>query len=327
MAQVTSQPGRNASKARIIAAIPCFNEERFIGSVVLQAKKYVDKVLVIDDGSSDATAEVARSAGAVVYRHDCNRGKGAAIRTAFLKAREEEADVLVLIDGDGQHDPREISRLAQPVVEGLADMVVGSRFMGGGNRPPFYRRLGQRVLTFVSNAGSRTAITDSQSGFRAFSSKALRSMKLVENGFAVDSEIQFAVRQSNLSVLEVPIQALYPGRAKRNPLVHGINVLGRVLVLVSLRQPFVLFGIPGVACLTGGLVLGIRVLDIYARNTELAIGSLLAAIGLCLVGVLALFTALMLQSMKELMRREWEAIEKTGAAASDFEDDGTGSRP
>jgi len=312
--ELDNQSKQGTRKPRIIAAIPSYNEERFIGSVVLQTRKYVDKVLVIDDGSSDATADVASAAGATVYKHDCNRGKGAAIRTAFMKAREEEADVLVLIDGDGQHNPREITLLAQPVIEGRADVVVGSRFLGGNTRPPFYRRLGQRFLTLVSNAGSRTAITDSQSGFRAFSSRALRSLRLSENGFAVDSEIQFALRQSDLSVMEVPIQALYPEKAKRNPVVHGVNVLGRLLVLVSLRQPFVLFGIPGVACLGGGLALGIRVLDLYAKHTELAVGSLLAAIGLCLVGILALFAALMLQSMKELMRREWEVMEKTGVS-------------
>ncbi len=298
-------------KPRIIAAIPCFNEERFIGSVILKAKKHVDRVLVIDDGSSDASAEVAGEAGAIVYRHDCNKGYGAAVRTALQKGREQNADILVIIDGDGQHDPADISRLAKPILTGEAEVVIGSRFLGEGQRSPFYRRLGQRVLTAVTNVGSGHKLSDSQSGFRAYSSKALRELNLSENGMSVSSEIQFAISKAGLKVAEVPISVSYVGKAKRNPVGHGMNVLSRVLVLMSLRQPLLLFGIPGIVLLIGGLALGIRVLDIYSKSSTLAIGTFLTAMLLCLTGVLALFAALMLQSMKELMRREWDRFERT----------------
>jgi hypothetical protein len=312
-------------KPRIIAAIPCFNEERFIGSVVLKTKKYVDKVLVIDDGSSDATAEVAGEAGSVVLRHDCNLGKGAALRTALRRGREEGADILVILDGDGQHDPRDIPRLVQPLLDGGADVVVGSRFIGAAGKPPFYRRLGQHILTSVSNLGSGSRATDSQSGFRAFSSKALQSLKLTENGFAVDSEIQFAMSKGGLRVAEVPIAASYLDRAKRNPFGHALAVLSRILVLISLRQPLILFGVPGVALLAGGLGLGIWVVDIYSRTSQLALGTALGMILLSLSGVLALFAALMLQSMKELMRREWERLEKDETPFHESQQDGRGS--
>ena len=293
-------------KPRIIAAIPCFNEERFIGSVVLKTKKYVDKVLVIDDGSADASAEVASEAGAVVYRHERNKGYGAAVRTALQKGREQNADILVVIDGDGQHDPGDISRLVRPILSDEADVVTGSRFLGEGQRPPFYRRLGQRFLTVVTNVGSGQKLSDSQSGFRAYSSRALRELNVVENGMSVSSEIQFAINKAGLRVAEVPIQVSYAEKAKRSALGHGMNVLTRVLVLISLRQPLVLFGVPGLLLVVGGVALGVRVLDIYGRNSQLAIGNFLGAILLCLTGVLALFAALMLQSMKELMRRGWE---------------------
>lgn len=311
----------------VIAAIPCFNEERFIGSVVLKTRKYADKVLVIDDGSSDATAEVAAEAGGVVLPHDCNKGKGAALQTALRQARDEKADVLVVLDGDGQHDPRDIPRLIAPIVDGQADVVVGSRFVSASGKPPAYRRVGQRILTTLSNLGSGSTMTDSQSGFRAFSAKAIQSLKLTESGFAVESEIQFAASKSGLRVSEVPISVSYMDRAKRSPIGHGINVLSRVLVLFTLRQPLVLFGVPGLLFVGGGIGLGVRVLDIYSRNSELAIGSLLAAILLSLVGILALFAALMLQSMKELMRSEWEAIERTGPSITVFRNDGTRGAP
>ena len=311
----TSENGER--KPQVIVAIPCFNEERFIGSVVLKARKYADKVLVIDDGSADASAEVARDAGATVYRHDCNKGYGAAVGTAFQKGREQKADILVILDADGQHDPKYVPILAKPILDGQADVVVGSRFLGEAQRVPFYRRLGQRALTALTNLGSGHKLSDSQSGFRAYSSEALKLLNLSETGMSVSSEIQFAIAKSGLKVAEVPIAVSYMDKAKRNPLGHGINVLSRVLVLISLRQPLVLFGVPGIMLLSGGLALGARVLNIYSRTSQFAIGNALGAILLCMAGILALFAALMLQSMKELMRREWERFEKTEASTYD----------
>jgi glycosyltransferase involved in cell wall biosynthesis len=291
--------------SKIIAVIPCFNEERCIGSVVLKTKKFVSSVIVIDDGSTDATAEVAEAAGASVHQHDRNRGYGAAIRSALEKGKQLGADVLVIVDGDGQHDPKDIPKLVKPLIDGEADVVIGSRFLGQGKKPPFYRRVGQRVLTTVTNVGSGQKVSDSQSGFRAYSSKALNALNLAEDGMSVSSEMQFAIGRSGLKVAEVPIDvAYYTDKAKRNLLGHGAEVLSRVLVLFSLRQPLLLFGVPGLALLVGGLVLGARVLALYGNTHELAVGNALITILLCLAGLLALFTALMLQAMKELIRGE-----------------------
>ncbi|RLC97015.1 MAG: glycosyltransferase family 2 protein [Chloroflexi bacterium] len=318
-----SSQAQQGEHPMIVAAIPCFNEERFIGSVVLKAKKYVDSVVVIDDGSTDASAEVAAEAGAMVYRHPENRGYGAGVRSALEKGRELGADVVVILDGDGQHDPKDIPRLVQPVLDKEADVVVGSRFLGHGRRPPLYRRLGQHVLTAVTNLSSGHVITDSQSGFRAYSSRALRQLTLVEDGMAVSSEMQFAISKAGLKVAEVPISVSYMGKAKRSPVGHGLSVLSRILVLVSLRQPLLLFGVPGVVLMASGLVLGGRVLAIYGDTRELALGNALGAVMLCLAALLALFAALMLQSMKELLRREWERFESSGTTLAE---DGEESR-
>lgn len=312
MTSEMNRPGNGGDpKPLIVAAIPCFNEERYIGSVVLRVKNYVDKVVVVDDGSTDASVEVARGAGALVQSHDCNKGYGAAVRTSLNKGKELGADVLVIIDADGQHDARDIPRLAKPVLDGEADVVIGSRFMGGTRNAPLYRRLGQRILNAATSVGSGRKLSDSQSGFRAYSSKALNTLNLTENGMSVSSEMQFSIASKGLRVAEVAIQVSYADKAKRNPLGHGVNVLSRVLVLLSLRQPMVLFGVPGLLMLGGGLVLGLRVLDIYEKSQALAMGTLLGAILLCLTGVLALFAAVMLQSMKELLRGQWEKFEKT----------------
>jgi glycosyltransferase involved in cell wall biosynthesis len=289
---------------KIIAAIPCFNEARFIGSVVVRAKKFVDSVIVIDDGSTDATAEIAAAAGADVYQHGRNQGYGAAIRSAFIKGRQLKADILVIIDGDGQHDSSDIAEVVKPIIEGKADVVVGSRFLGIGKKPPMFRRLGQRVLTIATNVGSKQTVSDSQSGFRAYSSKALETLYLTEDGMSVSSEIQFAISKSGLRVAEVPINVSYLEKAKRNPVGHGVGVLSRVVVLISLRQPLLFLGVPGLVFMAGGLFLGIRVLLRYSEIRELAVGNALGAVLLCLVGLLAMFTALMLQAMKEMMRGE-----------------------
>jgi len=289
-------------KSKVIAAIPCFNEEQYIGSVVVMTRRFVDSVIVIDDGSTDATAEVAREAGAEVYQHGENRGYGVAIRSALIKGNELKADILVILDGDGQHDPKDIPNLINPILAGEADVVVGSRFLGMGAKPPFYRRLGQHVLTAATNLGSRQRISDSQSGFRAYSSKALKSLSLAESGMSVSSEIQFAINKSGLRVAEVPIDVSYIGKLKRNPVGHGVSVLSRILVMASLRYPLILFGLPGLALLGGGLFLGIRVLTVYGDTQELAIGNAFGTILLCLAGLLSLFAALMLQSLKELLR-------------------------
>jgi len=293
------QPQHNQ---KIVAAIPCFNEERFIGSVVIKTRKYVDRVIVIDDGSTDATAEVAEAAGAQVIRHKKNQGKGVAIRSAFEWAKEVGCRALVLLDGDGQHEPADIPTLLRPVLEGEADMVVGSRFLTRSSNIPRYRRIGQHLLTLVTNLGSRVRLSDSQSGFRAFSCKAINDMSFAEGGLSVESEMQFSVSRSGLKVAEVPIGVSYVDKEKRSPIAHGLSVLSRVLVLFSLRQPLLLFGLPGLALLVGGLVLGARVLAVYGNTHELAVGNGMITILLCLAGLLALFTALMLQAMKELLR-------------------------
>ena len=293
---------RQKSAPNIVAAIPCLNEERCIGSVILKAKRLDNSIVLKDDGSTDATAEVATEAGATVCQHSKNRGYGAAIRSALEKGRQLKADILVILDGDGQHDPKDIPKLVKPLLDGEADIVIGSRFIGASKRPPLFRRVGQHVLTATTNIGSGHKVTDSQSGFRAYSAKALNALRLTEDGMSVSSEIQFAISKSGLRVAEVPIDVTYAGEAKRSPVVHGINVLSRVLVLFSLRQPLLLFGLPGLISLGVGLAIGARVLSIYNSTGDLAVGNALITILLCLAGLLGLFAALMLQAMKELLR-------------------------
>jgi glycosyltransferase involved in cell wall biosynthesis len=286
----------------IIAAIPCFNEELFIGSVVLKTRDYVDKVIVIDDGSTDKTALVAEKAGATVIKHSANRGKGAAISTAFQQAREIGCKALVLLDGDGQHDPAYIPSLIKPVLEDKADMVVGSRYLEIKSHIPRVRKWGQRVLTFFTNLGSRVRLTDSQSGLRAFSPKAIEAFSFVEEGLSVESEMQFLANEAGLRVTEVPVSIGYYGNAKRSPLAHGMGVFNSIMGLISRRIPLFFFGVPGLIMLAFGLWEGLRVIHGYNTYQDFWLGPALIAVFLCIVGALSLFTGLILHTIKSFLK-------------------------
>jgi len=188
---------------------------------------------VINDGSKDGTEEEAKKAGAQVISHSTNRGKGAALRTAFEYLRKLRFKAAVILDGDGQHDPADIAKLVEPIIKGKADMVIGSRYLEGIGKIPFYRRIGQRVLNFVTNQVSKVWVSDSQSGFRSFSYKAVKELELKERGFSVESEMQIIAGKKGLKVMEVPISTIYNGKAKRNPFAHGFNVLFRVLLFAG----------------------------------------------------------------------------------------------
>lgn len=222
---------------RIVAVIPCYNEEKTISQIILRVKKYVDKVIVINDGSSDNTAILSKQAGAFVISHPYNVGKGAALDTAFKYLRTINCDFAVFLDGDGQHDPDDVPQVISPICEGKADMVIGSRFLSGSSEIPFYRKVGQIVLNIATNIGSAVKVTDSQSGFRGFSRKAINIMSFKEKGLSVESEMQFIAGHSNLKVSEVPIKTIYFSHLKRNPVKHGLNVLLRIMsISITNRQ-------------------------------------------------------------------------------------------
>jgi glycosyltransferase involved in cell wall biosynthesis len=266
----------------------------------LRADRY--RVLVVDDGSTDRTAEVAAAAGAEVISHSSNSGKTAAVDTAFLRALELGVDALVLIDGDGQHNPNDVRHVAAPVLEDGADMVVGSRFVGIKSAIPRWRVAGQHVLTIATNLGSGLAVSDSQSGFRAFSRRAIEGMRFNRSGFSVESEMQFEAKKLGLVVREVPIHVEYREPAKRNPIRHGATVGEAVLRLIGQHRPLLFFGLPGLLVLLAGLALGLHVVRVYEATQLLAVGYGLITVLLVIVGILAMFVGIMLHSVRGLLR-------------------------
>jgi len=217
-------------KPKIIAGIPAYNEERFISEVVRKTSRFVDEVIVIDDGSTDRTVQVAEAAGATVIRHKVNRGAGAATETCFKEARKRGADVLVTIDGDGQHNPDEINDVVGPALFGDADLVIGSRFIENHSNMPIYRRCGINVITWLCNFGSRTRITDTQCCFRAYGKKAIQTLGSNEEGFGFSIDLLIQSRENNLNIAEVPISCVYHDACHtENPITHGLGIAYSVL--------------------------------------------------------------------------------------------------
>lgn len=213
-------------RPKIIAAIPAYNEADHIREIVTKTGKYVDQVIVVDDGSGDGTGKKATKAGAFVVNHRQNRGYGGALKSCLEKSWMLDADVLVVLDADGQHLPEEIPLVTQPVLDGRADIVIGSRFLNNHNNVPRYRKFGIDVITWLYNAGSPVKVSDAQSGFRAYSKKALDLLlPLREDGMAISIEIIIKARKLGLRMCEAPITCLYiEGSSTLNPVVHGVSV-------------------------------------------------------------------------------------------------------
>ncbi len=220
----------NEKGPRVIAAIPSLNTERVIGEVVSKASRYVDGVIVINDGSHDRTAEKAAAAGATVINHQVNKGYGEAIKSCFEAAKAGGADVLVILDGDGQHNPDEIPDLLLPIIKGDADVVIGSRFLVEDNDMPQYRKFGIGVITFLWNFGSGEKITDSQSGFRAYASSVFRTLHITEKGMGASIEVLEKARRAGSTIKEVAASCKYASshltpRATRHGLKVALSVI------------------------------------------------------------------------------------------------------
>ncbi len=294
-----------------IAAMPAYNEERSIARMVAGAKKYVDTVVVVDDGSSDATAEVAESAGAYVVSHEQNGGYGAALRTCFETARALEADKMVIIDSDGQHDPEEIPKLLRPLGKG-ADLVIGSRFCNGnGKNIPAYRKVGMKVLDIATNAAGGINVTDTQSGFRAYGRRAIDCIYIDGDGMSAGSEILLQVKDNKLKVEEVEIHCSYDVEraSTENPVSHGVKVLLILLHDMELRRPLYYFTVPGLVLTTVGIGIGLELLRVFYHGGPLSYGMTLVMILLTLVGSFMAFTGIILHAISRLIDQSIRRLE------------------
>jgi len=287
----------------VVILIPAYNEELTIGSVVLQAKKYAHHVLVVNDGSKDKTSEIARAAGAEVIDHLKNSGKAAALSTGFRELRKRDFDIIVTMDGDGQHKIEDINTLLIPLLDEEADLVIGSRFLNKGVNIPLYRQIGQKILNKVTNVGSPKKVTDSQSGFRALNRKALRHMDFHSMGYAVEQDMILHCLENGLRITDVPISVRYdvPNGHKQGSFRMGMSLLNNLISTIGYKRPLLLFGLPGIALVGTGSVIGIlSILEHYFMGSWLLQG--LMAGFMVIVGSTLTVSALSLNSLSQLMR-------------------------
>jgi glycosyltransferase involved in cell wall biosynthesis len=287
---------------KIIAGMPAYNEGKYIGTMVLNTRQYVDEIIVIDDGSHDNTARIASLAGARVISHPQNKGYGAAILSIFNEARKQDPDILIILDADSQHDPAEIPRIIQPIIDGY-DVVIGTREKQTA-KIPLYRRFGQKVISHSVNVLLKNPLTDSECGFRAFSRKAIAALDMEENGMAISAETIIDAAMRDLKITEVPVSVTYGSDGSTmNPVAHGLGVLTRVLVMISERRPLFFFGLAGVVIIIVGLVAGVFTIRLYSQSGVVSTPWALIAVFFIILGTISVFNGLSLYAMQDVIHR------------------------
>ena len=290
---------------KVTIGIPAYNEEKNIAKIITKLKKITDSIIVCDDGSSDMTSEIAKNLGVIVISHKKNMGYGAAIRTIFEKSAEIGSDILVTFDADGQHRVEDVSRVLRPLENSEADIVIGSRFLGKQSNVPNYRKLGIKVITQVTNSSIKTKLTDSQSGFRAYSKQVLSKISLSEIGMGISTEILIKASSEGLRITEVPITILYSGdTSTHNPVSHGTSVLFSTIKFTSIEHPLKFYGIPSVIFLTIGVIFTSLAVQYYVDVGRLNTDLTLIGAGTILIGIILLISAILLYSLVSVVREK-----------------------
>ena len=289
---------------KIIVGIPAFNEEKNIASIITKLSTIADTILVCNDGSTDLTSTIAEKIGAVVINHEKNLGYGAAIRSLFLKAKELDGDILVTFDADGQHRIEDIKNVIKPVVNEEADLVIGSRFLDESEKEvPQYRKVGIKVITKITNASIKKQLTDSQSGFRAYSKKIISELNPSEMGMGVSTEILIKASSKDFRIVEVPIKIIYEGdTSTHNPITHGSSVIISTIKYTSLQRPLTFYGIPSVIFLIIGGAFSYLAIQFYVEIGRLNTNLTIIGASTVLIGVVLLITAILLFSLVSIVR-------------------------
>jgi len=296
---------RPERKPKIVVCIPAYNEESSIAGVIANAKPHADHIIVCDDGSKDKTAEIAKKMGAEVFSNPVNMGKGFSLNMLFDYARDLNPDIVVTLDADGQHDPNEIPKLIDPILANRADVVIGSRYVKGSwTDAPLYRRFGLKIVNSLFSFNNEFGIKDTQSGFRAYSSRALKAISWCEmKGFGIEAEQLRKASQHGMRIVEVPISVRYNGvhkPSKKNPAAHGLELVSATLKLVAEDRPILFLGVPGVLLVIIGFAIGINLLLTFNETRYFSIPFALLMMFSIFGGTLLSITALILYAISRL---------------------------
>jgi len=288
----------------VIACIPAFNEEKVIANLISDVSKYVDSVVVCDDGSADDTANVSKKSDAFVIKHDKNMGKGAALKSLFDFARHSNADIIITIDGDGQFLPKEIPKLIQPIKEKKYDLVLGNR-LHSGNKIPTYRKFGNKVLDKVTNLAADLPFEDTQGGFRAYSKNAIEKIQFDTDGFGADSEILIDSAQKGLKITEEKVTVLYNIGTKtstKNPISHSGGVVASLIETIAIKHPLKYLAIPGFILVILGIFFAILVISTFNDHGYFSIPSTVISVGFLIIGSMLSLISILLYSNARLVK-------------------------
>ncbi|MGH9878200.1 MAG: glycosyltransferase family 2 protein [Nitrososphaerales archaeon] len=292
-------------RPKVIACIPAYNQEQSIEKVVQATLRYVDRVIVVDDGSFDDTATLAERSGAFVIRHPINMGYGAALKSGFTLALKSNADIIVTLDADLQHNPEDIPSLLSPIINGTAQIVIGSR-LGEQGKIPTYRKAGISFITKLVQLNG-VSVKDAQSGFRAYTEKALRSIlpNLTNSNMGLSFESLAEASKHNLPIAEVPVVIKYDTglpTSKKHPISHGASVVYSILYYVAERRSLLFLGLPGFISFVLGTWWLVTVLEIYNKTAQFAIGTAIFSIGAIVIGVLLIVVSVILAVLAKISR-------------------------
>ena len=239
-----------------------------------------------------------------MIRHEKNVGYGGALSSLFKKAREIDPDVMVVLDADLQHNPNDIPKIMSPILNGEADIVIGSRFLEGGTAMPKYREAGIKMITRLARLSSYEGISDAQSGFRAYSRRAIHSIMPSEQGMGASTEILLKAKERGLKIIEVPIKINYNVEkpSTQNPIYHGLDVILSTVKYMSMRRPLLFYGVPGAISMIISLFFWVWTLQTFAVTRQIITNVALIAVAATIVGLMLLTTAIILWVLISIVR-------------------------
>ena len=289
---------------KVTIGIPAFNEEKNIAKIIVKLKKIYDEIIVCNDGSADLTGEIAENLGAIVINHKQNLGYGAGINSIIKKSKEIDTDILVTFDADGQHKVEDVKKVIEPIKNGDADLVIGSRFLSKAKEKiPEYRKIGINIITKVTNAGLKKKITDSQSGFRAYSKDLISKLDISDMGMGISTEILIKTNSLGFRIAEIPITILYEGKTStQNPISHGTSVLFSTIKYTSIEHPLKFYGIPSLIFFVIGLSFTFLSIDYYMEVGRINPNITIVAAGTTAIAVILLVASVLLYSLANIVK-------------------------
>ena len=290
---------------KVTIGIPAFNEEKNIAKMIVKLKKIYDEIIVCNDGSTDLTGEIAENLGVIVINHKQNLGYGAGINSIIKKSKEIDTDILVTFDADGQHKVEDVKKVIEPIKNGDADLVIGSRFLSKTKEKiPGYRKIGINIITKVTNAGLKKKITDSQSGFRAYSKDLISKLDISDMGMGISTEILIKTNSLGFRIAEIPITILYEGKTStQNPISHGTSVLFSTIKYTSIEHPLKFYGIPSLIFFVIGLSFTFLSIDYYMEVGRINPNVTIVAAGTTAIAVILLVASVLFYSLANIVER------------------------